>query len=108
MRHWTLHAATIAVVLTGAQAALAEQKTVGLAVATLQQNFFNQIKQAVEEQGESKDVAIITVDAGGDPARQVSQVQDLLTQNIDALIYIPAGTAAASVPVKSEIGRAHV
>ena len=78
MRHWTLHAATIAVVLTGAQAALAEQKTVGLAVATLQQNFFNQIKQAVEEQGESKDVAIITVDAGGDPARQVSQVQDLI------------------------------
>ncbi|MGO6905173.1 substrate-binding domain-containing protein, partial [Rhizobium ruizarguesonis] len=29
-----------------------------------------------------------------------NQIQDLLTQKIDALIYIPAGAAAATVPVK--------
>lgn len=101
MRRLTLNAAILAAAIVGPQAASAEPKTVGLAVATLQQNFFNQIKQAVEEQGASKDVTVIAVDAGGDPARQVSQVQDLLTQKIDALIYIPAGTAAAAVPVKA-------
>ncbi|MBP0649977.1 substrate-binding domain-containing protein, partial [Mycobacterium tuberculosis] len=31
----------------------------------------------------------------------VSQIQDLLAQNVDALIYIPAGATAASVPVKA-------
>ncbi|TIU17066.1 MAG: sugar ABC transporter substrate-binding protein, partial [Mesorhizobium sp.] len=34
-------------------------------------------------------------------ATQVSQVQDLITQNIDALIYIPAGATAATVPTKT-------
>ncbi len=78
-----------------------EAKTLGLAVANLQADFFNQIKQSVETYGKEKGLKIITVDAKGDSATQVSQVQDLLTQNIDALIYIPAGATAASVPTKT-------
>ncbi len=78
-----------------------EAKTIGLAVANLQANFFNQIKQSVEAYGASKGVKVITVDAKGDSATQVSQIQDLLAQNVDALIYIPAGATAAAVPVKA-------
>ena len=44
---------------------------------------------------------VVTVDAKGDGATQVSQIQDLINQKIQALIYIPAGAAAASVPVKA-------
>jgi ribose transport system substrate-binding protein len=99
-------------VLLGAAAALAlagsidasfakDAKKIGLAVANLQANFFNQIKQSVEAYGKSKGLEVITVDAKGDAATQVSQIQDLLAQNIDALIYIPAGATAASVPVKA-------
>lgn len=80
--------------------ASAEVEKVGLAVANLQANFFNQIKQSVEAYGQEKGIEIITVDARGDSATQVSQVQDLLTQDIDALIYIPAGAAAATVPAR--------
>lgn len=75
-------------------------KTIGLAVANLQANFFNQIKQAAEAEAAKRGVKIITVDAKGDGPTQVNQVQDLLTQKIDALIYIPAGAAAATVPTK--------
>ncbi len=78
----------------------AEQKKIGLAVANLQANFFNQIKQSVEGYAATKGIEVITVDAKGDAATQVSQIQDLVAQNIDALIYIPAGATAASVPVK--------
>lgn len=80
--------------------ASAEVEKIGLAVANLQANFFNQIKQSVEAYGQEKGIEIITVDARGDSATQVSQVQDLLTQDIDALIYIPAGAAAATVPAR--------
>jgi ribose transport system substrate-binding protein len=76
-------------------------KKIGLAVANLQANFFNQIKQSVEAYGKEKGIQVITVDAKGDSATQVSQVQDLITQGIDALIYIPAGATAASVPTKA-------
>jgi ribose transport system substrate-binding protein len=78
-----------------------EAKKIGLAVANLQANFFNQIKQSAEAYGKEKGLEVITVDAKGDAATQVSQVQDLITQNIDALIYIPAGATAAAVPVKA-------
>ncbi|OWO91960.1 sugar ABC transporter substrate-binding protein [Rhizobium esperanzae] len=78
----------------------AELKKLGLAVANLQANFFNQIKQSVEAEAKKRGIEVITVDAKGDGPTQVNQIQDLLTQKIDALIYIPAGAAAASVPVK--------
>lgn len=91
-------AAVLALSLNAVQAK--EVKKLGLAVANLQANFFNQIKQAVEDEGKKRGIEVVTVDAKGDGPTQVNQIQDLLTQNIDALIYIPAGAAAATVPVK--------
>src|ERR1700749_812303 len=71
---------------------IAQQKdvTIGLAVANLQADFFNQIKQSVEAEAKAKGVTVITVDAKGDSATQVSEVQDPITRGIKALIYIPA------------------
>ncbi len=101
-RKLSLLAAVAAVALLPAFGSDAkEAKKVGLAVANLQANFFNQIKQSVEASGAEKGIQVITVDAKGDAATQVSQIQDLLAQNIDALIYIPAGATAAAVPVKA-------
>ncbi len=76
-------------------------KKIGLAVANLQAEFFNMIKQSVEAYGREKGYTVVTVDAKGDATTQVNQVQDLIAQNIDALIYIPAGATAATVPVRA-------
>ena len=102
LKKLSLLAAVAAIALVPALGADAKDvKKVGLAVANLQANFFNQIKQSVEAAGAAKGIQVITVDAKGDAATQVSQIQDLIAQNIDALIYIPAGATAASVPVKA-------
>ncbi len=90
-----------ALTATGGAHAQGQGKKIGLAVANLQAEFFNMIKQSVEAYGKEKGYTIITVDAKGDATTQVNQIQDLLTQKIDALIYIPAGATAASVPVKA-------
>lgn len=89
--------------LTAAQGAFAQGqgKKIGLAVANLQAEFFNMIKQSVEAYGKQKGYTVITVDAKGDATTQVNQIQDLIAQKIDALIYIPAGATAAAVPVKA-------
>ena len=100
LKKLSLLAAVAAIALVPALGADAKEvKKVGLAVANLQANFFNQIKQSVEAAGAAKGIQVITVDAKGDAATQVSQIQDLVAQNIDALIYIPAGATAAAVPV---------
>ena len=89
-----------AMTCTAAFNAQAKELTVGLAVANLQADFFNQIKQAVEAEGKAKGIKVITVDAQGNSATQVNQIQDRITRQVDALIYIPAGATAAGVPVK--------
>ncbi|QDC09347.1 sugar ABC transporter substrate-binding protein [Oceanicola sp. D3] len=91
--------AATALVATAGSAA-AEIEKIGLAVPNLQADFFNQIKLGVEGYAAEKGIEVIVVDAKNDTATQVSQVQDLMTQGIDAFIYIPAGAAAAAVPTR--------
>lgn len=83
-----------------AAGAPARAETVGLAVANLQANFFNQIKEAVNAEAKAKGVTVDTADAHGDSATQVNQIQDMITKGVKALIYIPAGATAAGVPVR--------
>ena len=99
-------AAALGICATFTSTTRAEEKkdkeiTIGLAVANLQADFFNQIKQSVEREAKAKGVKVITVDAKGDGATQVSQIEDLITRKVDAIIYIPAGASAAGVPVKA-------
>ena len=68
---------------------------------TFRRTSSTRLRNLVEAEGAAKGIKIITVDAKGDAATQVNQIQDLLAQNIDALIYIPAGATAAAVPVKA-------
>ncbi|MDY8108743.1 substrate-binding domain-containing protein [Fulvimarina sp. 2208YS6-2-32] len=96
----TLIAATALAAFAFGGAQAEEVKRIGLAVTNLQADYFNQIKIGVENYAKEKGIEVITVDAKNDGATQVSQVQDLLTQDIDALIYLPAGAAAATVPAR--------
>jgi len=96
-----LAAAVAFVALAPSAQAQGKKLTIGVAVANLQADFFNQIKQSTEAYGKEKGITVIAVDAKGDSATQVSQIQDLITRKIDALIYIPAGATAAGVPVKA-------
>lgn len=87
--------------LAGSVYAQGAGKTIGVAVPNLQADFFNIIKQGVEGYGKEKGYKVVVVDAKGDAATQVNQVQDLISQKIDALVYIPAGATAAAVPVRA-------
>jgi ribose transport system substrate-binding protein len=96
-----LLAATACAALLAPVGASAEGVTkIGLGVPNLQADFFNQIKLGVENYAKEKGIEVVVVDAKNDTATQVSQVQDLMTQGIDAFIYIPAGAAAAAVPTR--------
>jgi ribose transport system substrate-binding protein len=92
--------AAVAAVSMAGPAMAEEVKKIGLAVPNLQADFFNQIKLGVENYAGEKGIEVVVVDAKNDTATQVSQVQDLITQGIDAFIYIPAGAAAAAVPTR--------
>ena len=71
-------AAGVAASLVASSTAFAQEKKIGLAVANLQAEFFNMIKQSVEAYGKEKGYKVITVDAKGDATTQVNQIQDLI------------------------------
>src|SRR5918911_1083423 len=100
-RSLTVALTALCVSLTPWPALAQGQKTIGLAVANLQADFFNQIKQSVDAEAKAKGVKLIVADAKGDAATQVDQMQDMITRGANALIYIPAGATAAGVPVKA-------
>jgi ribose transport system substrate-binding protein len=77
-----------------------DKPRIGLAVANLQADFFNQIKQSVTDEAAKRGVEVVTADARGDAATQVNQIEDFVTKQVDAIIYIPAGATAAGVPVR--------
>src|SRR5271157_4649962 len=98
---FTAALSALSVLFSSTPGSAQEKKTVGLAVANLQADFFNQIKQAVDAEAKAKGVNLIVADAKGDAATQVDQIQDLITRGVKAIIYIPAGATAAGVPVKA-------
>lgn len=73
---------------------------IGLAVPNQEAQFFVTIREAVEEAAGDQDIEIIFADAKNDADAQVSQIQDFITQGVDAIIYTPAGATAAAVPVR--------
>jgi ribose transport system substrate-binding protein len=77
-----------------------DKPKIGLAVANLQADFFNQIKQSVTKEAAKQGVEVVVADARGDAATQVNQIEDFVTKQVDAIVYIPAGATAAGVPVK--------
>jgi ribose transport system substrate-binding protein len=78
----------------------ADKPRIGLSVANLQADFFNQIKQSVTAEAAKQGVEVVVADARGDAATQVNQIEDFVTKKVDAIVYIPAGATAAGVPVK--------
>src|SRR3954465_3717337 len=78
----------------------ADKPKIGLSVANLQADFFNQIKHSVTKEAAKQGVEVVVADARGDAATQVNQIEDFVTKKVDAIIYIPAGATAAGVPVK--------
>ncbi|MEO1191354.1 MAG: substrate-binding domain-containing protein [Pseudomonadota bacterium] len=65
--------------------------------------FFHTVENAAEKHADKLDQFIIT-DANGDPTKQISDIQDLLNQDIDLLLVNPA-TADALDPIVGRVMR---
>jgi ribose transport system substrate-binding protein len=107
MKSWRVALALTTVVLTlllCTSCALTQKDdgrpVIGLAVANQQADFFNMIRQAVQAAADEQGLRVVVADAKGDGDTQVSQIQNFITQDVDAIIYIPAGATAATVPVR--------
>ncbi|RAK10607.1 ribose transport system substrate-binding protein [Halanaerobium saccharolyticum] len=98
MRKLTIILALSLILVVGLSAGIAAQDIkLGLAVSTLNNPFFVDLKDGAEAMAEEMGVEILTVDAQNDAASQLSSVEDLLIKQIDVLIVNPVdGNAVVS------------
>lgn len=67
---------------------------IGLSISTLNNPFFVTLKEGAEAAAKEHGVKLIVVDAQDDPAKQVSDIEDLVQQKVSAILINPTDGAA--------------
>lgn len=78
-----------------------ETITLGLAVSTLNNPFFVDLRDGAQAAADAAGVKLVVMDAQDDPAKQISQVEDLITQKVDVLLINPTDSDAIVTAVEA-------
>lgn len=83
------------------EAPATESIKLGLSVSTLNNPFFVTLKEGAEAEAKKQGIQITSIDAQNDPAKQISDIEDLIQQGVNALIINPADSAAVVSGIES-------
>ena len=84
-----------AVTMFMASPAMAKPLTVGVSLSRFEHLFLVKIREAIQQEADTRgDVTVQFEDAQGDVGRQLSQVQNFISQKVDAIIVNAADTSA--------------
>lgn len=72
----------------------AEAPVLGLSVSTLNNPFFVTLRDGAQAAADEMGVELVVVDSQDDPAREASNVQDLIQRGVDALLINPTDSDA--------------
>ncbi|MCR4431358.1 MAG: substrate-binding domain-containing protein [Tepidanaerobacteraceae bacterium] len=73
---------------------------VGVSLLTREHVFYNNIEKALNKKAEELGIKLIVQDASRDANKQLSQVQDFVTQKVDAIILCPTNSAGSKSMVE--------
>ncbi len=76
-------------------------QTVGFSVSTLNNPFFVTLSDGAKNAAKEKGIELTVVDAGDDSAKQISDIEDLISKNIKVLIVNPVDSDAVASAVES-------
>ncbi|MRI85932.1 substrate-binding domain-containing protein [Aerococcaceae bacterium WS4759] len=80
-----------------------ELPSVGFSISTLNNPFFVTMADGAEAKAKELGVSIKVVDAGNDPAKQVTDIEDLITTGIDVLIVNPEDSSSVGPAIQSAL-----
>lgn len=78
---------------------------VGLSVSTLNNPFFVTLVDGAKAKAAELGIELIVVDAGDDSAKQVNDIEDLMSKNIQVLIVNPVDSSAVAPVVGDALGK---
>lgn len=95
----TFLTATAALALLAAPALAQDKLKIGMTFQELNNPYFVSMQEALNEAGASLGAEVVVTDAGHDVAKQISDVEDMLQQNIDILLLNPTDSAGIEAAV---------
>lgn len=78
-----------------------EEITIGVSISTLNNPFFDDIRQGIQETAEEAGASVRVSDAQDDSATQSNDIDDLITQAVDVLVINPVDSAAIQSSVEA-------
>lgn len=87
--------------------AASSTKTIGLAVSTLNNPFFVDLRDGAQAAADKAGFKLTVVDAQNDSAKQVSQIEDLITKKVDLILINPTDSNAV-VPAIEQANKANI
>ncbi|ADD67023.1 periplasmic binding protein/LacI transcriptional regulator [Denitrovibrio acetiphilus DSM 12809] len=90
----------ILVVAFAALPAFAANKTVGLVVSTLNNPFFVTLKDGAVEKAGELGIDLVVLDSQNDPAKEIANVEDLLSRGVAAILINPTDSDAVGNAIK--------
>lgn len=85
---------------TSGQSSEKKEIVVGVSLLTREHVFYNNIEKALNKKAEELGIKLIVQDASRDANKQLSQVQDFVTQKVDAIILCPTNSAGSKSMVE--------
>ncbi|OQY32766.1 MAG: D-ribose ABC transporter substrate-binding protein RbsB [Spirochaetaceae bacterium 4572_59] len=73
---------------------------IGLVISTLNNPFFVTLKEGAEAKANEMGYSLIILDSQNDPAKELSNMEDLLTQGVDAILINPTDSDAVGNAIK--------
>ncbi|WP_035019883.1 ribose ABC transporter substrate-binding protein RbsB [Anoxybacillus flavithermus] len=74
---------------------------IGLSISTLNNPFFVTLKEGAEKAAKEANVSLTVVDAQNDPAKQTSDIEDLIQQGVDIILINPTDSSAVTSAIES-------
>lgn len=90
----------LAVVAFAALPAFAAKKTVGLVVSTLNNPFFVTLKDGAVSKAGELGIDLVVLDSQNDPAKEIANVEDLLSRGVAAILINPTDSDAVGNAIK--------
>lgn len=78
-----------------------DAKTVGLVLSTLNNPFFVTLKEGAESKAKELGINLVVLDSQNDAAKESSNIEDLITQNVDLIMINPTDSKAVVNSVKA-------
>lgn len=74
---------------------------VGLVISTLNNPFFVDLKEGAQDEAKKLDMELIVLDSQNDPAKELSNVEDLIVRGVDVILINPTDSDAVYRAVRS-------